>query len=125
MPRLDAIGLIATDLPATLAFYRLLGVAFPEEGEGHVEADLGGGFRLMTDSVEVIESFSEYEPAAGGRNVGLAFRCESPAEVDEVHAQVVAAGYRSKEAPFDAPWGQRYATLLDPDDNPVDLYAGL
>ncbi len=125
MPQLDALGIIASDLAATLAFYRIVGVAFSEEGEGHMEAELGGGFRLMIDSVELVESFSTYESTSGGRNVSLAFRCESPAEVDEVHERAVAAGHRSKEAPFDAPWGQRYATLLDPDANPVDLYARL
>ncbi|MGB5655838.1 MAG: glyoxalase, partial [Acidimicrobiia bacterium] len=26
-------------------------------------------------------------------------------------------------APFDAFWGQRYATVLDPDGNGVDLFA--
>jgi uncharacterized glyoxalase superfamily protein PhnB len=28
-------------------------------------------------------------------------------------------------APWDAFWGQRYATVLDPDGNSVDLFAAL
>jgi uncharacterized glyoxalase superfamily protein PhnB len=28
-------------------------------------------------------------------------------------------------SPFDAFWGQRYATVLDPDGNTVDLFAPL
>lgn len=123
MPDFDAIGIIADDLPATLAFYRLIGLDVPETGEGHVEAELTGGFRIMFDSKDMIESFSTYEPATGGRNVGLAFRCDSPADVDTTYAAVVAAGYEGREAPFDAFWGQRYATVLDPNGNPVDLYA--
>lgn len=123
MPHFDAIGIIADDLPATLAFYRLIGLDVPETGEGHVEAELTGGFRIMFDSKDMIESFSTYEPATGGRNVGLAFRCDSPADVDTTYAAVVAAGYEGREAPFDAFWGQRYATVLDPNGNPVDLYA--
>lgn len=31
----------------------------------------------------------------------------------------------SDVVPFDAPWGQRYATVLDPDGNGVDLFAPL
>ena len=114
-------------MAATLAFYRLLGLDIPEgvESEGHVEAALPGGFRLMFDSVATIESFSAYEPPAGGRGVAFAFRCDSPAEVDATFAAVTEAGYAAKEPPFDAPWGQRYATVLDPDGNPVDLYAAL
>jgi uncharacterized glyoxalase superfamily protein PhnB len=43
----------------------------------------------------------------------------------ETAAKLVAAGYRSHLAPFDAFWGQRYATVFDPDGNPVDLFAPL
>lgn len=127
MPTFDAIGVISTDMSKTLAFYRLLGLEFPDgaESEGHVEAELAGGFRLMFDSVEVIQSFSDYEPATGGHRVGFAFRCGSPADVDSTFAMITDAGYEAKVQPFDAPWGQRYATVLDPDHNPVDLYAAL
>ena len=45
--------------------------------------------------------------------------------MDAKHAELTAAGHRSALAPFDAPWGQRYATVLDPDGNSVDLYAAL
>ena len=117
--------MIATDLEATVSFYRSLGGEVTFEAEGHVEFTYPSGFRLMIDSVATIESFSTYTPAAGGRNVGLAFACAAPAEVDSLHATMVAAGHRSEVDPFDAPWGQRYATVLDPDDNPVDLFAPL
>ena len=127
MPTFDALGSIASDMAATLGFYRLLGLDIPAEADrgGHVEVELVAGFRLMIDTIEVIESFSEYEPPTGGRTVGFAFRCASPAEVDEVFARVAAAGHPAREEPFDAPWGQRYATVVDPDGNPVDLYAAL
>ena len=42
-----------------------------------------------------------------------------------MHARAVEAGHTSRSDPFDAFWGQRYATVLDPDGNPVDLYAAL
>ena len=66
-----------------------------------------------------------WQPPAGGHRMGLAFRCDTPAEVDQAHTDLVGAGYRSHLEPFDAFWGQRYATVLDPDDNPVDLFAAL
>jgi len=34
-------------------------------------------------------------------------------------------GYQGIHEPWDAPWGQRYATVLDPDGNAVDLYCPL
>jgi uncharacterized glyoxalase superfamily protein PhnB len=42
-----------------------------------------------------------------------------------MHAKLTAAGYHSELDPFDAPWGQRYASMNDPDGNGVDLYAPL
>jgi uncharacterized glyoxalase superfamily protein PhnB len=122
--RFDAFGLVVDDMAATLAFYRRLGLDIPEgsEGEGHVEVEVGG-MRMMFDTVEVVRSFSEWEPPSGGHRIGLAFLCESPDAVDSTYAELTGAGYRGRLEPFDAFWGQRYATVLDPDGSPVDLFA--
>jgi uncharacterized glyoxalase superfamily protein PhnB len=79
----------------------------------------------MWDTVDLVESFSDWEPPAGGHRVALAFVCDAPADVDKLAAALVGAGYRSHLDPFDAFWGQRYATVFDPDGNPVDLFAPL
>ena len=123
----DAIGFVVADMTATIDFYRRLGLEIPEGAatEGDVEAVVPGGIRLMWDTVEIVRSFSSWEPPAGGHRASLAFLCGDPAEVDSTHGAMVAAGYRSHVAPFDAFWGQRYATILDPDGNPVDLFARL
>lgn len=125
--RFDALGIVVNDMDRSLAFYELLGLIASDQDahEGHVELPLARGLRLMLDTVEVVRSFSEWEPPSGGHRMGLAFLCASPAEVDEQHATIVAAGHRSHVDPFDAPWGQRYATVLDPDGTPVDLFAPL
>ena len=129
MAKLDAFGVVVSDMARSLSFYRLLGLDIPDgaEAEGHVEVDLGGGVRLMFDAEHVMQSFSDWTPPqpGGGRRVGLAFRCASPAAVDETWAAAVAAGHAGRTAPWDAAWGQRYAQLEDPDGNPVDLYAAL
>jgi uncharacterized glyoxalase superfamily protein PhnB len=125
-PRIDAFAIIVTDMAASLAFYRRLGLEFPAgaEGQGHVEATLPGGLRLMFDTVEIVRSFdANWQPPAGGHRMSLAFVCDDVSDVDKVHADLVAAGYVSHLAPFDAFWGQRYATVYDPDGNPVDLFA--
>jgi catechol 2,3-dioxygenase-like lactoylglutathione lyase family enzyme len=123
-PRLDAFGLITSDLEASLAFYRLLGLE--PSGEGHVEATLPGGTRLMWDTLEVIRSFDAgWEQPTGPGRIALAFACDSPAEVDATYHRVVEAGHRGSKEPWDAFWGQRYAELLDPDGNAVQLFAAL
>ena len=64
-------------------------------------------------------------PTGGGHRIGLAFLCADPAEVDLVYADLVGAGYAGHLEPWDAFWGQRYATVRDPDGNGVDLFARL
>ena len=125
MPSLNAIGIVSKDLGASVRFYRLLGVAFPEPDGDHVEATLPNGLRLMLDDLKLIKTLDPQWTEPKGHPMSIAFECASPQEVDAVHAKVTAAGYRSKTAPWDAFWGQRYAQVLDPDDNVVDLFAAL
>jgi catechol 2,3-dioxygenase-like lactoylglutathione lyase family enzyme len=125
-PTLDLIGIVVADMAKSLAFYRRLGLDVPAsaDSEPHVEVTLPGGLRLAWDTVETIRSFDpEWTPPSGGHRTALSFRCASPAEVDAVFAQLTGAGYPGHLAPWDAFWGQRYAVLLDPDGNAVDLFA--
>lgn len=127
MPRLDAIGLIVGDMGAAIDFYRTLGLGFPagSEAEDHVEAVNEDGVRLMFDTEEWVKKHSKWEAPTGSHRVALAFLCDDPAEVNRLYHELVSSGARSYLAPFDAPWGQRYATVLDPAGNAVDLFAPL
>ena len=126
-PRLDAFGIVVSDMARALGFYRKLGLEFPDgaENEGHVEAQLGGGLRYMLDREDVIKSFDpEWQRPEGGMHGG-AFQCESPEEVDRVYGELLGAGGSAHKEPWDAFWGQRYAQVRDPDGTVVDLYAPL
>jgi catechol 2,3-dioxygenase-like lactoylglutathione lyase family enzyme len=121
-------GIVVADMAASLAFYRRLGLDLPPgaDGEQHVEAPISGGHSLVWDTVEVIRSFDPgWTPPTGGPGTTLAFRCDSPDEVDRLYAELTGAGYRGHREPWDAFWGQRYATVHDPDGNDVDLLAAL
>jgi catechol 2,3-dioxygenase-like lactoylglutathione lyase family enzyme len=127
-PRLDLLGLVVTDMAASLAFYRRLGLDLPAEadGEPHVETVLPGGLRLAWDTVDVVRGFDpDWTAPQGGNRSALAFRCDDPAEVDKVYAELTAAGHHGHKEPWDAFWGQRYAVVHDPDGNAVDLFAPL
>ncbi|MFI5283158.1 MAG: VOC family protein [Candidatus Dormibacterales bacterium] len=130
MPRLDAIGVIVTDLKRSADFYRSLGVAFADdpdpEGHGHAEATLEGGMRFMLDTTEGVTEFDpSWTPPTGGHRMAVAFRCDSPAALNELFAGLVTRGAGVHKEPWDAFWGQRYAQILDPDGNVVDLFAQL
>ncbi len=125
MPELNAVGIVSADTARSIAFYRLLGVDFPEDGEGHIEATLPSGVRFMLDTEEVVLSFRPDWTREIGNQLSLAFECASPAEVDALYARVAAAGFQAEKEPWDAFWGQRYAQLRDPDGVPIDLFAAL
>jgi catechol 2,3-dioxygenase-like lactoylglutathione lyase family enzyme len=129
-PRLDVVGVIVSDMDKSIAFYRRLGVKFPEphdpEGHGHVEAVLDGGIRFALDTEATIRSFDPgWTPPSSGHRIAIAFLVDSPAAVDEKFAELVESGARPHKEPWDAFWGQRYAQIHDPDGNVVDLFAAL
>ncbi|MBC9926689.1 MULTISPECIES: VOC family protein [unclassified Leucobacter] len=124
--RFNFIGIVTRDLAASLEFYRALGLDIPDgqDDADHVEIALPGGMTLAWDPIETILGFDlSYVMPAGSHRIAFAFAADSPAEVDRTVAELSAAGHKVHTEPFDAPWGQRYATLHDPDGNAVDIYA--
>ena len=79
----------------------------------------------MFDSESLIQQISPDWQKPVGQGMTLAFLCESPADVDATYANVIAAGFAGGKEPWDAFWGQRYAQVVDPDGNSVDLFAPL
>lgn len=127
MAQPDLAGIAVRDMAASLRFYRLLGLEIPEnaETEDHVEYITPGGFRIAWDSETMLKKFDPEWVQPVGQRIGLAFKCASPTEVDEVYHRILQSGYQSHRAPWDAIWGQRYAVVIDPDGILVDLFAPL
>jgi uncharacterized glyoxalase superfamily protein PhnB len=125
-PRLDFFGIVVSEMARSIAFYRRLGLEFPEgaENQPHVEAELGGGVRFALDTEDVMRMFDPEWQRGSGMHAG-AFHCESPKEVDRVYRELLEAGATPHKEPWDAFWGQRYAQLKDPDGTGIDLYAAL
>lgn len=125
--RIDAIAVTSKDFKATVAFYTLLGFEFPpfSAEDQHLEPiTKEGDVRLMIDHVDLTRSLTgrDVYPAS---HSAFALLCDTPAQVDEVCTKVKAAGQGLKTEPFDAFWGQRYATFIDPDGYEIDLFAPL
>jgi uncharacterized glyoxalase superfamily protein PhnB len=119
--------IFAHDVQRSLDFYRLLGLPVPESDESHVAVELPGGNTLSFDTEETIAGMHPgwTPPSSSDSRVALALGVSSPAEVDALFEKVTAAGHAGPLAPYDAPWGMRYATVADPDGNWVDLFAPL
>ncbi|HZB19816.1 MAG TPA: VOC family protein [Blastococcus sp.] len=119
-----AVAVSATDLPRARAFYELLGFRFPETGadDPHLEAEDDSGVRLMIDSASLLTDLYG-EPPRPGTVAGFAMRVSAPAAVDETVDRIRSAGHAVVKEPYDAPWGQRYATVADPDGYRVDVFS--
>jgi uncharacterized glyoxalase superfamily protein PhnB len=123
----DMVGMVVRDMAAALRFYRLLGLDVPPnvESEPYVEVITPNGYRISWNSLEMVKSIDADWVEPVGQRISLAFKCDSPGEVDALYGRIVASGYAGHREPWDAFWGQRYAQVADPDGNLVDLFAPL
>lgn len=124
----SALDIAVTDLGAAIEFYRRLGLEFVRDQympDDHAGCDLPNGLHLMLDTDESRRKITAgWNPPEVGR-IFLTFQLESPATVDAKYAELTADGVTGLQEPFDAPWRMRYATVVDPSGNGIDLYADL
>jgi uncharacterized glyoxalase superfamily protein PhnB len=122
----DMIGIVVTDIPRAIGFYRMLGLEFPDAaaGEDFVEVKTNG-YRISLNAEKLVKTLSPGWVEPRGQRHEMAFLCGSPKEVDETYAKVVKAGHKGLKEPWDAFWGQRYAIVEDPDGAHVSLFAPL
>ena len=127
MPKLDAVAITTTNMAKTVAFYEILGFEFPDWSaeDRHVEpVTKPGEVRLMIDTAELMEQLTGARPVPPNHS-SFALVCESVEEVNALAEALRSAGHRITTEPWDAFWGQRYATVKDPDGYTMDLFAAL
>jgi catechol 2,3-dioxygenase-like lactoylglutathione lyase family enzyme len=123
-PDLHMLNVVVADMAASLAFYRALGVepAGSDAAGPHVQLRMPSGFSLELDTAESVRRWHagwRADPSSAGVVVG--FTVPSREGVDDLYAQLTAAGHPGRQPPFDAYWGARYAIVADPDGNDVGL----
>ncbi|WP_413558473.1 VOC family protein [Bdellovibrio sp. HCB209] len=125
--QLSAIGIVSTNIVESVRFYTLLGLQFEacDKTTQHVEATTKTGLRVMLDAEELIKKLKPHWVKPNIASMALAFDCGTAKGVDEAFKQIKDAGFKHEKEPWDAFWGQRYATVIDPDGNSVDLFAAL
>ena len=119
---INAVTLAAPDLPASLAFYRALGLVQTFRGAGFATVSapaagaLGGGEAADDSNRLHVNLFTPadgadltcYSAAASGRTI------VHVRSVDAIYATAVAAGLAPLMPPADASWGERYFHIDDP-----------
>jgi uncharacterized glyoxalase superfamily protein PhnB len=124
----DMIGMVVRDMGVALRFYRALGLAIPadQDDQPYVEVITPNGYRLSWNSQVMTKQIDpDWTEPTGSQRLALAFKCDTPDEVDATYERLVASGYHGHKPPWDAFWGQRYAVVDDSDGNHVDIFAPL
>lgn len=109
---ISAVTLATADMAASVAFYQAMGF---DLAVGGPDAEFttfraGSGFvNLQRDRAAVPV------PRVWGRVI---FWVD---DVDAAHRRAVEAGYRPEMAPSDAPWGERYFHVRDPDGHELSF----
>lgn len=122
---LSAVGIVTKDLGRSKEFYEVLGFEFKSFGEGeHLEAKLGQT-KIMLDSFELTQKlYPDFEFPIHSK-ISLCFEFKTVDELNLKYSEFIDKGFLFKKEPFDAFWNQRYAVVLDPSGNHVDLYCEL
>ena len=121
---LDYVVLLCEDLARAKQFYRDV-MKFRLERETPRWASFHVGSGLLCLRPRTLEGTFQDGPGApsGSASVQLAFRV-APPEIDEIQAELTAAGVDLMGQPRDIPaWGHRAIFFRDPDGNVIEIYA--
>ena len=107
---LSAVTLAVTDMARSVPFYLSLGfeVRYGGADAPFTSFGVGGGYLNL-------QAVDEPPATRWGRSIWYVD------DVDAVHARAVEAGWSPEMAPADAPWGERYFHLRDPDGHELSF----
>jgi catechol 2,3-dioxygenase-like lactoylglutathione lyase family enzyme len=107
---INAVTFHVTDMARSFAFYDALGFEVAYGGRSDPFTSFGVGANFV--NLQLVE----LAPTPGwGRVV---FHVDSP---DVVHQRCLDAGYSPQMPPSDAPWGERYFHVRDPDGHELSF----
>ena len=127
--KIALITILTDNVPALVRFYReALGLEPKSEMGEYVEFH-HEGVRFAICARATLKNATSHPDYAGprrGQSFELAFGpLATPAEVDQVYADILAKGGTPIQSPGDMPWGQRTAFFADPDGNIHEVFADL
>lgn len=108
---ISAVTLATHDMRRAVRFYAALGFNLIHGGEdaSFVSFRAGSGYLNLTAQSD------DRHWTWWGRTI---FHVS---DVDTMYARVLAAGYQPDTEPRDAPWGERYFHLIDPDGHELSF----
>jgi predicted lactoylglutathione lyase len=124
-PRFTMVVILVEDLARSVAFYRRLGVEFPEgvEDRSDVVVPIGDSHQLVLTETFVRNDLDRQAPHGGSR-IMLEFFVDNYAAVDALYEELTAAGHHGRRAPFLTSFDAYMGMVDDPDGNTVLITAG-
>jgi catechol 2,3-dioxygenase-like lactoylglutathione lyase family enzyme len=107
---ISAVTLATHDMRRAVKFYRLLELPVVHGGEEAAFTSFRAGDNFLNLILEPGRAWSWW-----GRLIFY------HADVDALHARLVAAGWRPDSAPRDAEWGERFFHITDPDGHQLSF----
>jgi predicted lactoylglutathione lyase len=123
--QLAMVGLVVSDMRASLAFYRRLELDIPdgEDEKRFVMHRMPSGVTIFFDTVFFPTNDPERRAAPrGSYNVSLEFYADTREAVDRLFTDLTALGYVGRKAPWKST-GPYAAIVEDPDGNPILITA--
>ena len=108
---ISAVTLATHDMARAVRFYRILGFEVIYGGDSAAFTS----FRAGAGYLNLIAQGAERNWSWWGRVIFY------HSDVDLLHAEVIAAGYRPDTAPRDAEWGERFFHVTDPDGHELSF----
>jgi catechol 2,3-dioxygenase-like lactoylglutathione lyase family enzyme len=103
---ISAVTLVTVDMVAAVRFYRALGFHLLYGAEDGPFATFRAGTGFLNLQLDTSGSF---QGGVWGRVVIYVD------DVDAMYRRALAAGFTAETSPTDAPWGERYFHIHDPD----------
>lgn len=107
---INAITFVVTDMALSVAFYEALGFGLAYGGPDTAFSSLGIGHNFVN-----LQHTGDTPGLGWGRVV---FHVDSP---DDMYDTALSAGYAAATQPADAPWGERYFHIHDPDGHELSF----
>ncbi len=109
---INAVTLVTTDMSRSFGFYSDLGFELNYGGPAEDFTSLRAGSGFV--NLQLVRGW-ERPPQVWGRVILWVD------DVDAVHERALAAGHRPSTEPADAPWGERYFHISDPDGHELSF----
>jgi catechol 2,3-dioxygenase-like lactoylglutathione lyase family enzyme len=108
---ISALTLATHDMARAVRFYRALGFQLKSGGEGAAFST----FALGQGHLNLTAEHPERQWSWWGRVI---FHVD---DVDALHRQALSEGFTPATTPRDAPWGERYFHIVDPDGHELSF----